>query len=265
MYNGFMWNGIILGTIQGIAEWLPISSEGMVALFGVNFLGWTNLEEIIQYAIFLHIGTFFSALIYFRKDVLKIFESLKKENRVEDDFKIFKFLFISTLITGVIGFAILYLIKNLDDLVFGKYLNILIGLALIVTGLIQIKRVNFIPRLVDSLKMKDAIWLGVLQSFSILPGLSRSGLTIAGFLFRKFEEETAIRLSFLMSLPVVLGANIVLNLNNFVLDKTSIIAVVFSFVFGLLTIHLLLKFAKEVNWPKFVIVFGVLAILATFM
>jgi undecaprenyl-diphosphatase len=99
----------------------------------------------------------------------------------------------------------------------------------------------------------------------VLPGLSRSGLTVAALLFRKFEDTEALRLSFLMSLPIVLGGNIILNATSFELSPVAVWGVVTSFLFGLLTIHLLFRLAKKVNFAWFAVLFGVATIAAAFI
>ncbi|VAW17354.1 Undecaprenyl-diphosphatase, partial [hydrothermal vent metagenome] len=110
------------------------------------------------------------------------------------------------------------------------------------------------------IKMIDSVTLGIVQGFAALPGLSRSGLTVASLLLRKFDEEQAIRLSFLMSIPIVLAGNILLNIKDFNPTLENLFGFFFSFVFGLATIHILLKVAKKVNFAYFVLLFGLLMI-----
>jgi undecaprenyl-diphosphatase len=100
--------------------------------------------------------------------------------------------------------------------------------------------------------------LGIAQGFSSLPGLSRSGITISTLLLKKFDDTSALRLSFLMSLPVVLFGNLLLNYNEFYLSNTAIYGLLGSFVFGLLTIHALMSLSKRINFGWFVLVFAVL-------
>jgi undecaprenyl-diphosphatase len=97
---------------------------------------------------------------------------------------------------------------------------------------------------------------------AVLPGLSRSGLTISALLLRKFDNASALKLSFLMSLPVVLGGNIVLNFKYFTFSTELLLGLIFSFIFGLLTISLLLKIARKVNFGWFVLIFGVVMIIS---
>jgi len=105
----------------------------------------------------------------------------------------------------------------------------------------------------------------VVQGFAALPGLSRSGLTVSTLLFRKVNEKDSLKLSFLLSLPIVLGGNILLNSEYFNFSLDSLISLSASFLFGLLTIHYLLKLAKKINFGWFVFAFGALMIIASFI
>jgi len=114
-----------------------------------------------------------------------------------------------------------------------------------------------------NLTWTDGIILGIAQGFAALPGLSRSGLTVSALLLRKFDNALSLRLSFLMSLPIVLAGNILLNFNELTWSKGTFWSLLFSFLFGLLTIHFLLKIAKKINFGLFVLFFGILTILST--
>jgi undecaprenyl-diphosphatase len=149
--------------------------------------------------------------------------------------------------------------------VFTKYINLIIGVLLLITAYLLIKAKRGGERTDESLKISDGVILGLTQTFASLPGLSRSGLTVSALLLRKFNSESAIKLSFLMSLPIVLAGNIVLNLGEFSLSINSFLALLFSFAFGFLTINILLKVAKKINFGYFVLVFGVLMILVSFL
>ena len=179
--------------------------------------------------------------------------------------KILKFLFIATIISGVLGLAIL----NFFDFVNVKKLpltstsiNFFIGLLLIVTGALQLKASSAGYRKTLHLNNNDSIFLGFMQGIAVIPGLSRSGLTISGLLFRNFDETVALKLSFIMSLPIVLLGNIILNFSDFVFIKEMFFGLMFSFIFGLMTIHLLMEFSRKVKFGFFIIFFGLLTVLA---
>ena len=232
----------------------------------VNFFGMTNLSIILQQSLFLHLGTFFAALIYFRKDVAHLVVSAFKYRKAEvSTKKILSFLFISTLITGIMGILILKFLEASQFELSGKIITLGIGLFLLITSFIL-----FITRSRDGKKTPDkiTIWdsslLGFMQGVSLLPGLSRSGLTISTLLLRKFNNKSALKLSFLMSLPVVLLANIFWNIPNMAsaFSAYSLVGVLAAFVFGLLTIHGLMKLAEKINFAWFMLIFAILMLVS---
>ncbi len=299
-----MIEALIQGTVQGITEWLPVSSEGIVVLINNSFFGDKfSLQEDINYALFLHIGTFFSALVYFHEDVINIFKSLfRYKNEKEDMQNLILFLFFSTIISGFIGVIFLSLIDRLDESnITGPVLMLVVGIALAITGFLQWKhsgksfdllikhnkssidsikevakdvenliseRINPVQsrqnkggRLLQDLNIVDAIFLGFVQGFTVIPGLSRSGTTISFLLMRKIDSAVALKLSFLMSLPVVLGVNIYKNYDDILNISTELLAALLaSFLFGIITMHSLLRLAERVNFAIFVFLLSTLTI-----
>lgn len=261
---------IILGLIQGVTEWLPISSSGMITLAMSNLYDITNLTEIIHAALFLHLGTFFAALVYFRKDVLRLTKSLFDYKKAKTkDKKTINFLIIATLISGVLGLLILKTISvsesNLE--ITGKTITFTVAILLLITGVIQIKIKSFSKSLKKEkdLGYTDSLILGLAQGLASLPGISRSGITLSSLMLKKFDDTTALRLSFLMSLPIVLAGNIILNLPDFTFTSTAIYGLITAFVFGLATIHGLMKLSKKINFGWFVLVFAVLMLGSLFI
>ena len=203
---------IILGIIQGITEWLPISSSGILALIMSNFFGITDLGFLLHTALLLHLGTFFAALIYFRREAWNLTKALFNYKNSDKETKlVLKFLIITTLITGIIGIFILKILTFINLELTGKTISFVIGFLLLITGIFQIKVRQRGLRKEINLKNNDSLLLGIMQGLSSIPGLSRSGITISTLLLKKFDDTSALRLSFLMSLPVVLLGNIFLN------------------------------------------------------
>jgi undecaprenyl-diphosphatase len=179
---------VILGIIQGLTEFLPVSSSGHLVIIK-NILGMRG-QELALYVV-LHLGTSLSLIIFFFKDILKTLH----------DKKLLLLIAVITIITGVIGL----LGKDFFERLFNS--PKLVALALIVTGAILLLAQKFKEAKKDTVGFKDALFLGVMQAIAIIPGISRSGITISALLFRKIDRQTAFKFSFLASIPAVLGAN----------------------------------------------------------
>jgi len=259
-----MLEGATLGVIQGIAEWLPVSSEGMIALVETNFFGKSDVGGIVRLALFLHLGTFLAALIYLRREVKAILISLiRYRSSTPEERSILHFLIISTIFSGLLGITLLKGLEQFESQIefSGRTLTALIGILLLVTAWLQLKKKDFGTRMAGDLNSKDSILLGLAQGLAVLPGLSRSGLTVSVLLLRKVDDENALKLSFLLSLPIVLAGNIILNLEMFTsISSAALWGLVLSFIFGLATIHILIKLARKINFGYFVGIFGFLMI-----
>lgn len=258
---------IILGAVQGITEWLPISSSAMVTLINSNFLGITNIPQLIHMSLFLHLGTFLAALIYFRKDVLYLTKSLFNYKTQDNTTKkTLNFLIIATIISGILGLLILFILDLIPDTfnITGKVITFCIAILLLITGIIQIKVKKQGLKNENKLKNSDGILLGIMQGIATLPGISRSGITISTLMLNKFNDTTSLRLSFLMSLPIILAGNILLNIPDFatIVTPVSLIGLMFSFIFGIATISILMKLSKKINFGWFVLIFAILMFLS---
>jgi undecaprenyl-diphosphatase len=264
-----MIENIILGIVQGIAEWLPVSSEGLIILIKTNvFNEPPNYDALIKYALFLHLGTFLAAFVYFRKDVFVLIKAIFSfKSQTQETKKIFSFLFVTTLISGSIGLCLLKLLSTLVEQfeTTGKSVTLVIGCLLLVTAFLELRARKAGYRNPTELKLSDAIITGIAQGMATLPGLSRSGLTMSTLLLLKFDKQHSLRLSFLLSLPIVLAGNIILNFSALTLSVESLLGLAFSFIFGLLTIHILLKIAKAINFGYFMLLFGTITILSYFL
>lgn len=259
-----MFEIIILGIIQGVAEWLPISSSALVSLVSINFFGGGALESI-SLALFLHIGTFTAALVYYRREVRSVFRSFFHWKSASGETRqLGKFLSITTVlslaIAGILFLAGEQILFRLETS--GRMLTGVIGLMLIATGVMQLYFKQVGERRVESHNTKDALLLGIAQGLAVIPGISRSGITIAALLLRQFKEKEALRLSFLMSLPIVLIGNIALQFSSFKIDLELFVGAIVAFIFGLLTIHVLVKVARSVAFGYLALLFGVFSLLA---
>ena len=258
-----MINAIIFGILQGILEWLPISSQGNLVILMVGLLGFSPADAT-NYAVFLHAGTLLAAIVYFRKEIWNLVLNLKKykfsgessENRTTT------FLILSTFVTGMIGYPIYRFVQS--QRFAGEVFIAFVGAALIATGLIQrfAHKKSFNSE--KHLSWKDGLILGVAQAFSAIPGISRSGITTSTLLFRNYKAQTALKLSFIMSIPVIFGAEVGLGLIDGLgsLELSSVfVGCVFAFLAGLISIHAMIKIAEKVKFWKFCIGIGIVAIL----
>jgi len=258
---------VVLALIQGITEWLPISSEGVSSLFMINFFN-MNLVDAVFLSGWLHTGTLLAAVLYFWSDVKAILKNLPnyiRNPRNSEGFSgLTNFLLISTFLTALIGAPlVLFGLESLDAMNFGGHAAMaFIGGLLIITGVMQ-KFIRPSSIVSDSPRISDAIIVGIIQAFAVLPGLSRSGLTTSTLLLRKHDPEYALKLSFLMSIPAVLVAEIgILISGKVALDVFSAVAVVVAFLMGLLTLGSLLKVAQKVNFGWFCIILGAIGMLS---
>ncbi|MHA2038842.1 MAG: undecaprenyl-diphosphate phosphatase, partial [Promethearchaeota archaeon] len=266
---------IIIAVLQGLFEWLPISSSGQTMIVSTNLFG-ISTENAYSLAIWLHLGTTIAVLLKFRGDYLRIIKSfVPKEFKSEFiDIKKRNWLIYATIGTGITALP-LYLIFRIVFLDMfsafqGDLITLLISGLLILTGVIIIKTRKIYGNLVleEISKEKcrrDSFLAGLVQGFSILPGISRSGVTVSSILLEKYEQNNALRLSFLMSVPVAIASIIVdiIFANGSIFGTldlaTIIITTLTSFLIGYLTIELLLRLAKKINFGYFCILYGVIA------
>lgn len=186
---------IILGIVQGLTEWLPISSTGHLKLF-------ENLLELgvpILFDVILHVGTLVVTLVFFRKDVGKIMSSL-----AHLDFKTEQGKMVPLIIVGVVPTALIGVIfGGLIEDTFQTFLSI--GVAFLFCGT-MLYSAKFGKEKNETVNYSTAIMMGVAQGIAIIPGISRSGITIAVALLLGIEREKAFKFSFLISVPAILGA-----------------------------------------------------------
>lgn len=203
-----LWFAILLGLVQGLTEFLPVSSSGHLVL-AQTLLGGDIEADFMLFNVLLHFGTLLSVIVAFWKDIKELF--LEFFGWVRDGFKInghpYRRFIIMILITIVPMFAVLPIKSRLES----AFSNpLLVGLLLLVTAgiLLVSEKAPKKQKTEENATWLDALLVGVAQCFAVLPGLSRSGTTICAGLFRGFSREFAVRFAFIMSLPVVLGANI---------------------------------------------------------
>lgn len=192
-----LWEAALLGLIQGLTEFLPVSSSGHLVIFQ-DILGMD--EPGVTLEVMLHFGTLLSVFWVFRRDFLDLLTFWK--NHGQRHFLIM--LGITTIITAIIGFFF----SSYVDMLFKS--TLLVGIMLLVTGAI-LKTLTKLPvgeKSITGMKIIDAALIGLFQGLAIIPGISRSGSTILASMWRGLDQNSAIRFSFMLSAPVILGANI---------------------------------------------------------
>lgn len=218
---------IILGIIQGIAEFLPVSSSGHLVIMQ-NLIGVT--EEALAVSVVLHLGTSLALVIFFFRDILNLLRN----------FRVLSYIIIVTLITGIIGMSGKGFFERLFDS------PRLVSIALIVTGIILILTRKFMQAKRRALNIKDAFILGLTQGVAIIPGISRSGITISTLLFRGLDRETSFRFSFLASIPAIFGAAILEAKDIHLAGNMQAGNLMIGFIVSLLTGLLSLKILKAI-------------------
>ena len=252
---------IVIGVLQGITEWVPISSEGVITVILSSIFGKTP-GQALAFGLWLHLGTAFAGLVYFRHHIIEIF----KKTVVSGIHPLLLFLIISTVISGMIALAIVQFIELIiTHSIVGVLISVLVGSMMIITGLVQYTRKRSdVRRLMNEMNWLHAVLVGVLQGFSVIPGISRSGITSAMLIRLGLSPENALRVSFLMGIPAgLMASSYELYIGNISFDKGSIVSLIFAFIVGVLSIKVLLKIAEVINFGVFVIAFGLLVILGS--
>ena len=265
-----MTDAVILGALQGIAEWLPISSEGVTAAFYAMFRNDQSGEtarhalwlHAVHYALWLHMGTAASALIAFRRTALRLAQDVVGSPRKQPN--LLRYLAASTLASALVGLPLLWILKSLPPGVGAAGMGA-VGLLMLITGGVQLRRPSHNKtraKGIEDVSTADALIAGVAQGAALLPGLSRSGLTVAALIARRVDRKEALRLSFLMSIPVSLAAGIYAGISGGLFtDGSALLAIGIAALVGLLTIKALLRLAERVNFAAFALILGA-AILA---
>ena len=208
-------SSIFLGLVQGVAEFLPISSSGHLSLFQ-HFFGLVSSEESLFFDVLLHLGTLIAIFVYYWKDIVALckqfvqlvrclFSKQKRKTmkQLPPDGRLILMILVATLP--------LFVVLPIKDKVESLYGNtIFVGAALVVTGCVLFfsDRMSRGKKGPKSATMLDALLVGVGQAVAVVPGLSRLGTTISAGMMRGFHRRFAVRFSFLLSIPAVLGANI---------------------------------------------------------
>jgi undecaprenyl-diphosphatase len=256
----------LAGMLQGVTEWLPVSSTGQVVILleGMD----VESRDALAFPFFLHFGTLFAVVLRLRGEVREVLGNLGQW-RTEPTVR---FLLVSTLVSLVLGFILVQVLEvAVEGSLGGILLTVLVGAMLVVTGLVlRAAKGKLGERKAEDLADGDAVFLGLVQGLALLPGISRSGMTVSALLIDRVDADEALRLSFLMSIPATVA---VVLYEVVTWDLASIGAVpiaagvLASLVFGYLTIDGLMALSRRIDWSVFCIAFGGIAVVvgAAFM
>ena len=254
-----LFHALILGIVQGLTEFLPVSSSGHLIIIPKIF-HWGGIVDTLSFDVSLHLGTATALIIFFWKDWIRLtlhfFDKRFKDRKnilKDPDSKLFLLLIVGSVPAGLIGFLFQNFIEE------NVRSTLLIGVTLIVFGFLlwyfdkiaknkeNLKQINF----------KDAVIIGVAQAIALIPGVSRSGVTITAARAMNIDRESAVRFSFLLSAPAVLGAGLLtsrkLLKEGFGSPFIFLVGFLAAVVSGIFAIKLLLYLAKKDNFNIFVI------------
>ncbi len=263
---------IIIGIVQGVSEWLPISSKTQVLLVSQSLLH-LNFEQAYTFGLFMEVGTILAAVIYFRRDIYSLIRVIALRGTTMEK-RLFYYVLTATVMTGLIGTP-LYLIAD-------SITGISLGIPMIVIGLVLIGDAFFIwysrkkrqhghaanTRKFESMNFKDYIIIGLVQGIAALPGVSRSGVTTSVMFLMNIEPDEVFRLSFVIGIFASLGAfgltffashtNVVAALSGIGYAGLGI-AIVTATIISLLLIDFLIKVASK---KKIIYLIGALGVIA---
>lgn len=261
---------ILLGLVQGVAEWLPVSSKTQVLLASSYLLN-LDYQQAYTFGLFMEIGTVLAAVIYFRGYIVDLLRVLGG-SRDPHKRKLFVFVVVVTLITGLIG-APLYLVAD-------SIQGVSIGIPMLIIGAVLIgdalfirysrrRRGERVPRTFKDLRMRDYLIVGVMQGVAALPGVSRSGITVSSMLLLDVEADEAFKLSFLVGIfasaaafaltTLVSETNVNQALSGIGIDGLAV-AILTATVVSLFLINFLIKVASKSSIIYLTAALGIIAV-----
>ncbi len=227
----------ILGLVQGLTEFLPVSSSGHLAILQ-HYFG--NVD--VNFDIFMHLATLLAVLAYFFKDILLIARDFITLKTKSENFKFAVYLIVASIPAAIVGF----LLKDKIDAIFTNLL--FVGAGFVVSG-IFLFAASFTKKN-RPLNLKNTFVVGLAQALAIFPGVSRSGSTTSTGMLFGVGKEKAIRFSFLLSVPAIAGASI-LRVDQLTFSLPILIPFVIAFLAGLFGIHIFLKKITAKNMKYF--------------
>jgi undecaprenyl-diphosphatase len=233
---------LILSLVQGITEFLPISSSSHLIIIAENY-NFKNQSLLLDVS--LHIGSFFAVLVYFRNEILDFVKN--KE--------LFLKILISSIPVMIVGYLLVEtnLIEKLRDIKVIGWTTVIFGILLYISDKFKLDK-----NIENNFNLKSALFIGLFQILSLVPGVSRAGIAITAGRFLSFNRFDASKISFLLSIPTlgavsIYGLSNIISSESFEISRLSLFAILFSFIFSFLTINYFLKYIKKFSMNIFVI------------
>lgn len=260
---------VILGIIQGLTEFLPVSSSAHLVLLPF-FFNWKIPEsQVFPFDVLVQVGTLMAVIVYFWADLWAILRAwvlgiIRGKPFADSNSRMGWYLILASIPAGILGILIKPLVEKAFSNPAATGVFLLITAGLLLTAEVLGKR----QRTLNELTWVDAVWIGLFQAVSVFPGISRSGSTISGGMFRHFERKSAAGFSFLMSVPIMLAAGLMggvdlINLPD-VANFLSVMLIGFltAGVVGYLAIQWFLKYLMRNSLKPFAIYCFLLGLLS---
>lgn len=249
-----LWEAILLGIVQGVTEWLPISSSGHLVLGRALF----GIEVPLFFDLVVHVATLFVVIAYYRVTIWRMlvaFVAFPRALRLTGSWRavlwddrerrLALLVVLGSVPVAVAGFTLESAFLSLFDSVFA------VGVALLFTGF-YLWFTRYVPatRPPGDLRLRDAAWVGFAQAAAIAPGISRSGMTVGAATYLGLDRDTAVRYSFLLSIPTIIGATLFQASDVALRDAQSqwttyLAGAIAAALFGYITLVLLVKLVKQ--------------------
>ncbi len=247
----------ILSIVQGITEFLPISSSSHLILIS-KYISFNN--QGLSVDVSLHIGSFLAVIVYFKKDV---FNFIKNKD-------LFFKIILSSLPVMLVGFVLvrLDLVNQFRNIQVIGWTTIIFGILLFISDKMKVSK-----KIEKNFSLKSAIFIGSLQILSLMPGVSRSGIAISASRFLKFSRYDSAKISFLISIPILAAVSL-FGLNNLITSENldfsllNLISIFLSFIFSYITIKFFLKYLQKFSLNIFVIyrlILGIILLVISYL
>ena len=251
-----LFQGFILGIVQGITEWLPVSSSGHLVVLEYLF----GISETLSFNIALHFASVLVIFIVFWKDIKELIIGVLKRDKKA--LKMFFYFFLASIPAAIFGILLKSSLESINQNLF------LIGIFLIITSIILFTT-KYAKKNDQKMNTKNSLLIGLAQAFAILPGISRSGSTISMGLGRGIDKEEISKFSFILAIPAILGAALldIKNLQSIQNPEAVIIGMIVCLIFGIFSLKFLMNVIKKNGLYKFspyCLIMGIVSIIIFF-